>query len=104
MRGKICRSGSRGFGTANVYEPARLAEELDEEVWRQYWQAFGPRALKTVEAYRDGETADAAREDVELFIAVARPLGKLVAKLFRVEKEHQALLWIGRPARTSSSG
>src|SRR5204862_4349178 len=43
------------------------------------------------EAYRAGETLTPPEES-ELLIAAARPLGRFVARLFRVEKEHEALL------------
>ena len=51
----------------------------------------GPGAREEVRGYRGGDTLTPPEES-ELLIAVARPLGKFVARLFRVEKGHQALL------------
>src|SRR4051812_47161014 len=86
--------GIEGFRFADLFEPARLAD-LDAR-FRAALAAEDADLSKKLEAYRAGETLSPPDES-ELLIAAARPLGRFVAKLFRVEKEHQAL--IDRAAR-----
>ena len=86
--------GIEGFRYGDLYEPARLAE-LDAR-FRAELADEDAELAKKFEAYRAGETLTPPAES-ELLIAVARPLGIFVARMFRVEKEHQAL--IDRAAR-----
>jgi hypothetical protein len=86
--------GVDGFRFGDLFEPRRLAE-LDAR-FREVLKAEDAELSKKFEAYRGGETLSPPDES-ELLIAAARPLGRFVAKLFRVEKEHQAL--IDRAAR-----
>jgi NADPH-dependent glutamate synthase beta subunit-like oxidoreductase/NAD(P)H-flavin reductase len=81
--------GVAGFRYGDLYEPEKLAQ-LDAKFRVELASADAELARK-FEAYRAGETLTPPAES-ELLIAVARPLGKFVARLFRVEKEHQALL------------
>jgi NADPH-dependent glutamate synthase beta subunit-like oxidoreductase/NAD(P)H-flavin reductase len=81
--------GIDGFRYADLYEPEKLAE-LDAR-FRAELAAAEPELAKTLEAYRAGETLTPPAES-ELLIAAARPLGRFVARLFRVQKEDQALL------------
>jgi NADPH-dependent glutamate synthase beta subunit-like oxidoreductase/NAD(P)H-flavin reductase len=86
--------GIDGFRFGDLFEPRRLAE-LDAR-FREALEGEDAELSKRFEAYRSGETLSPPAES-ELLIAAARPLGRFVAKLFRVEKEHQAL--IDRAAR-----
>jgi NADPH-dependent glutamate synthase beta subunit-like oxidoreductase/NAD(P)H-flavin reductase len=86
--------GIEGFRYGDLFEPLRLAE-LDERFRAELAKGDAALAAK-FEAYRAGETLTPPQES-ELLIAVARPLGAFVAKLFRVEAEHRAL--IDRAAR-----
>jgi NADPH-dependent glutamate synthase beta subunit-like oxidoreductase/NAD(P)H-flavin reductase len=81
--------GVAGFRYGDLYEPEKLAQ-LDAK-FRVELAGADAELAKKFEAYRAGETLTPPAES-ELLIAVARPLGKFVARLFRVEKEHQALL------------
>src|SRR5436190_10839220 len=81
--------GIEGFRYGDLYEPAKLAE-LDAR-FRAELAAVDAALATKFEAYRAGETLTPPEES-ELLIAAARPLGRFVARLFRVEKEHQALL------------
>src|SRR5260221_5544570 len=89
-----CGLGLEGVGYGNRDEPAKLAE-LDAR-FRAELTAADAELAKKLEAYRAGEMLTPPQES-ELLIAVARPLGTFVARLFRVEKEHQAL--VDRAAR-----
>ena len=81
--------GLDGFRYGDLYEPERLAE-LDARFRAEL--AAGDAALaKKLAGYRAGDTLTPPEES-ELLIAVARPLARFVARLFRVEKEHQAHL------------
>ncbi|HEV3032004.1 MAG TPA: FAD-dependent oxidoreductase [Polyangia bacterium] len=100
-KGSAPESGERNFGLAidefrygDLYEPGKLAE-LDKR-FRAELAAADAELAKKFEAYRAGEMLTPPQES-ELLIAVARPLGTFVARLFRVEKEHQAL--VDRAAR-----
>ncbi|HEY2728349.1 MAG TPA: FAD-dependent oxidoreductase [Polyangia bacterium] len=100
-KGSAPESGERNFGLGlegfrygDLYEPAKLAE-LDAR-FRAELGAADAELAKKFEAYRAGEMLTPPQES-ELLIAVARPLGTFVARLFRVEKEHQAL--VDRAAR-----
>jgi NADPH-dependent glutamate synthase beta subunit-like oxidoreductase/NAD(P)H-flavin reductase len=86
--------GVDGFRYGDLYEPLRLAE-LDARFLEEL-KAADPELAGKFEAYRAGETLTPPDES-ELLIAAARPLGKFVARLFRVEGEHQAL--VDRAAR-----
>src|SRR5450432_4217619 len=86
--------GVEGFRYGDLYEPARLAE-LDARFRAELAARDADLATK-FEAYRGGATLTPPQES-DLLIAVARPLGTFVARLFRVEKEHQSL--IDRAAR-----
>jgi NADPH-dependent glutamate synthase beta subunit-like oxidoreductase/NAD(P)H-flavin reductase len=86
--------GIDGFRFGDLFDPAKLAE-LDAR-FRAALAAEDAELSKKLEAYRAGETLSPPDES-ELLIAAARPLGRFVAKLFRVEKENQAL--IDRAAR-----
>ena len=86
--------GVEGFRYGDLYEPGKLAE-LDAR-FRAELAAKDAELAKKFEAYRAGETLTPPAES-ELLIAVARPLGTFVARLFRVDKEHQAL--VDRAAR-----
>src|SRR5262245_41566149 len=86
--------GIEGFRYADLYEPLKLAE-LDGR-FREALRGEDAELAKKFEAYRAGDTLSPPDES-ELLIAVARPLGRFIAKLFRVEKENQAL--IDRAAR-----
>src|SRR5450432_58967 len=86
--------GVEGFRYGDLYEPARLAE-LDARFRAELGARDADLAAK-FEAYRGGATLTPPQES-DLLIAAARPLGTFVARLFRVEKEHQAL--IDRAAR-----
>src|SRR5260221_151148 len=89
-----CGLGLEGVGYGNRDEPAKLAE-LDAR-FRAELTAADAELAKKLEAYRAGEMLTPPQES-ELLIAVAGPLGAFVARLFRVEKEHQAL--VDRAAR-----
>jgi NADPH-dependent glutamate synthase beta subunit-like oxidoreductase/NAD(P)H-flavin reductase len=81
--------GLEGFRYGDLYEPERLAE-LDARFRAEL--AAGDAALaQKLDGYRAGDTLTPPEES-ELLIAVARPFARFVARLFRVEKEHQALL------------
>jgi NADPH-dependent glutamate synthase beta subunit-like oxidoreductase/NAD(P)H-flavin reductase len=86
--------GIEGFRFGDLFDPARLAE-LDAR-FRAALAAEDAELSKKFEAYRAGDTLSPPDES-ELLIAAARPLGRFIAKLFRVEKENQAL--IDRAAR-----
>src|SRR5450755_3391732 len=81
--------GIEGFRYGDLYEPARLAE-LDAR-FRATLAAEDADLAKRFDAYRAGETLTPPMES-ELLVAAARPLGRFVARLFRVEKENQTLL------------
>ncbi|HEX4403351.1 MAG TPA: FAD-dependent oxidoreductase [Polyangia bacterium] len=81
--------GVDGFRYGDLYEPAKLAE-LDAR-FRAELTATDAELAKTFEAYRAGETLTPPQES-ELLIAAARPFAMFVARLFRVDKEHEALL------------
>ena len=81
--------GLEGFRYGDLYDASKLAE-LDAR-FRGALEAADPELAKKFEGYRGGDTLTPPEES-ELLIAVARPLGRFVARLFRVEKEHQALL------------
>jgi NADPH-dependent glutamate synthase beta subunit-like oxidoreductase/NAD(P)H-flavin reductase len=81
--------GVDGFRYGDLYEPERLAE-LDARFRAELAAGDAALAQKLV-GYRAGDTLTPPEES-ELLIAVARPLGRFLARLFRVEKEHQALL------------
>ncbi|HVZ71554.1 MAG TPA: FAD-dependent oxidoreductase [Polyangia bacterium] len=81
--------GIEGFRFGDLFEPARLAE-LDARFRAELAKADAPLAAR-FEAYRAGETLTPPQES-DLLIAAARPLGAFVARLFRVEAEHRALL------------
>src|SRR3954451_20099435 len=86
--------GIDGFRYADVFEPLKLAE-LDAK-FRAELAGADAELAKKFEGYRAGDTLTPPDES-ELLIAVARPLSRFVARLFRVEKEYQAL--IDRAAR-----
>ena len=81
--------GVDGFRYGDLYEAAKLAE-LDAR-FRAELGAFDADLAKRFEAYRAGETLTPPAES-EMLIATARPLATFVARLFRVDKEHEALL------------
>jgi NADPH-dependent glutamate synthase beta subunit-like oxidoreductase/NAD(P)H-flavin reductase len=81
--------GLGGFRYADLYEPARLAE-LDAK-FRDELKKADPGLAAKFEAYRAGDTLTPPQES-DLLIGVARPLGSFIARLFRVESEHKALL------------
>jgi NADPH-dependent glutamate synthase beta subunit-like oxidoreductase/NAD(P)H-flavin reductase len=81
--------GVEGFRYADLYEPSKLAE-LDAR-FRGELAAEDAALAGRFEAYRLGEALTPPQES-ELLIAVARPLGAFVARLFRVEPSRQALL------------
>jgi NADPH-dependent glutamate synthase beta subunit-like oxidoreductase/NAD(P)H-flavin reductase len=81
--------GIEGFRYGDLFEPERL-EALDAK-FRAELAATDAELAKKLDGYRAGDTLTPPEES-ELLIAAARPLGRFVARLFRVEKEHQALL------------
>jgi NADPH-dependent glutamate synthase beta subunit-like oxidoreductase/NAD(P)H-flavin reductase len=81
--------GIDGWKYGDLYEPERLAA-LDAQ-FRAELVAEDAMLAAKFEGYRQGDTLTPPEES-ELLIAVARPLARFVARLFRVEKEHQALL------------
>jgi len=81
--------GVSGFRFADLFEPTRLAA-LDAE-YRAELGRLDPELGKRFEEYRAGAPLAPPAES-ELLIAVARPLGLFVARLFGVEQGHQALL------------
>ncbi|MEI9941026.1 MAG: FAD-dependent oxidoreductase [Pseudomonadota bacterium] len=81
--------GVSGFRFADLFEPERLAA-LDAE-FRAELKRLDAGLAQRFEGYRAGAPL-APPEESELLIAVARPLGCFVARLFGVEQSHQALL------------
>jgi NADPH-dependent glutamate synthase beta subunit-like oxidoreductase/NAD(P)H-flavin reductase len=86
--------GISGFRYGDLYEAGRLAE-LDT-LFRKELGVAEPALAAKFEAYRAGDTLTPPEES-DLLIAVGRPLGRFIARLFRVEQAHQAL--IDRAAR-----
>ena len=87
--------GLDGFRYSDLFEPARL-RELDAR-FRSELEAADPALSARFEAYRagggsGGGAALTPPEESELLIAVGRVLGPFVARLFRVETAHAALL------------
>src|SRR5262249_29614135 len=81
--------GEGGFRFGDLFEPARLAE-LDAR-FRAALAAEDAALAARSEACRAGE-ALAPPAESELLIAMARPLGAFVARLFRVEEARQELI------------
>jgi NADPH-dependent glutamate synthase beta subunit-like oxidoreductase/NAD(P)H-flavin reductase len=81
--------GLPGFRFGDLFDAEKLAE-LDARFRAELTAADAELAQK-LEAYRAGETLSPPAES-ELLIAAARPLARFVARLFGVEKEHEALL------------
>jgi NADPH-dependent glutamate synthase beta subunit-like oxidoreductase/NAD(P)H-flavin reductase len=82
--------GLDGFRYGDLFEPARL-KELDGR-FRAELEAADPALSARFEAYRAGAATPTPPEESELLIAVARVLGRFVARLFHVETAHAALL------------
>jgi NADPH-dependent glutamate synthase beta subunit-like oxidoreductase/NAD(P)H-flavin reductase len=86
--------GLDGFHYGDLFEPARL-RELDAR-FRSELEAADPALSARFEAYRRGNGEGGASltppEESELLIAVGRVLGPFVARLFRVEAAHAALV------------
>jgi len=81
--------GVHGFRYGDLFEPERLAA-LDRAFGAELKQVDAGLAGR-FEGYRAGAPLSPPEES-ELLIAVARTLGRFVARLFDVEPAHQALL------------
>jgi NADPH-dependent glutamate synthase beta subunit-like oxidoreductase/NAD(P)H-flavin reductase len=79
--------GVDGFRYGDLYEPARLAA-LDAR-FRTALAVEDAALAARFEAYRGGAALPPVEES-ELLIAVARPLGRFVARLYGVEAAHEA--------------
>src|SRR3954465_1407540 len=81
--------GVNGFRYGDLFEPERLAA-LDATFRAELNQLDAPLSRR-FEGYRAGLPLSPPDES-ELLIAVARPLGRFLARLFDIEQAHQALL------------
>jgi NADPH-dependent glutamate synthase beta subunit-like oxidoreductase/NAD(P)H-flavin reductase len=81
--------GVSGFRYGDLFDPERLA--LLDAAFRAELSPLDASLAKRFEAYRAGMPLSPPDES-ELLIAVARTLARFVARLFDVERAHQALL------------